>query len=108
MIKMAEKFLSDPSLKENNIAKKTYFLKDDRIRLVYHLGEGKIIPSIREFRKPAPDQKIHTLDIIQNFTASPLEKSVKQQQMYLQLFDLIRSEQAFLQSVENYERELSE
>ena len=42
MFKMAEKFLSDPSLKENNIAKKTYFLKDDRIRLVYHLGEGKL------------------------------------------------------------------
>ena len=85
MFKMAEKFLSDPSLKENNIAKKTYFLKDDRIRLVYHLGEGKIIPSIREFRKPAPDQKIHTLDIIQNFTASPLEKSVKQQQLQLRV-----------------------
>lgn len=108
MIKMAEKFLSDPSLKDNNVAKKTYFLKDDRIRIVFHLGEGKIVPSIREFRKPPPDQKVQSLDLVQNFTASPEEKPMKQQHMYLQLLDLIRAEQNFLQTVKNYDRELSD
>ena len=108
MIKMAEKFLSDPTLEDQNIAKKTYFLKDDRIRIVFHLQEGRIVPSLREFRKPPQDQKGQTLDLIQNFIPSPKGKPMKQQEMYLHLLDLIRAEQAFLQTAKNYERELAE
>lgn len=109
MVKMTEKFLSDPSVPlEQNISKKTYFVKDDRIRIVFHLAPGRIVHSIREFRKPPADQKGQTLDLVQNFIVDPYQKPMKHQQMYLQLLELIKSEQAFLQAIKNYERELSE
>ncbi|KAJ3373708.1 hypothetical protein HDU91_006037 [Kappamyces sp. JEL0680] len=109
MIKMAEKFNSNSDVpEEQNYSKKTYFVKDDRIRVAFHLGPGRIIPSLREFRKPPSDQKGQHLDIVQNFVVDPNAKPMKQQHMFSQLLDLYRTEQSFLQAIKNYERELGE
>ncbi|KAJ3320817.1 hypothetical protein HDV06_004828 [Boothiomyces sp. JEL0866] len=103
MIKMTEKFHPNP-----DIAKKTYFWKEERIRINFHLDKGRIVSSLREFRKPAADQKGQVLDIIQDFEVDPYEKPMKKQHLYSQLTDLLRTEQLFLQSIKVYERELSD
>jgi hypothetical protein len=41
-----------------------------QIGVVFHLEEGRIIHSYREYRKPAPDQKGQLLDLSQNFVVS--------------------------------------
>lgn len=106
---MTEKFLRNAEVHaDQDFAKKTYFVKDDRIRVVFHLGDGKIIASIREYKKPTPDQKGQNLELHQNFVVDPYAKPMKQQHMYAELTELSKSEQVFLQAIKNYERELYE
>lgn len=63
---------------------------------------------MREYRKPAADQKGQILDIIQDFEVDPYQKPMKKQHLFSQLTDLLRTEQQFLQSIKVYERELSD
>ncbi|KAI8894392.1 hypothetical protein BC833DRAFT_568385 [Globomyces pollinis-pini] len=106
--KMTEKFLPSPIPSDQDIYKKTYFIKDDKIRVVFHLGPGRIVASYREFRKPAADQKGQVLDITQEFQVDPYQKPMKKQHLFSQLTDLFRTEQLFLQAIKIYERELSD
>ncbi|KAJ3271632.1 hypothetical protein HDV01_006502 [Terramyces sp. JEL0728] len=108
MVKMTEKFLPNSENTLKDIAKKTYFWKDERIRINFHLDAGRIVASLREFRKPAADQKGQVLDIMQDFEVDPYVKPMKKQHLYSQLTDLLRTEQLFLQSIKVYERELSD
>lgn len=65
--------------KTDDPAKRTYFVKEDKvwllykdltlwqIRIIYQLGKGRIIPSYREYKKPAPDQKGHSIEVLGDF-----------------------------------------
>eukprot|EP00842_Homolaphlyctis_polyrhiza_P004040 jgi/Hompol1/4637/HPOL_001817-RA len=109
LIKMTEKFSRNSALPAHqDIHKKTYFLKDEKIRIVYHLEEGRIIASISEFRKPASDQKGHIVELTNYFEVDPYIKQPKKQHLYAQLLDLLRTEQACMQAIKNSERELGE
>ena len=112
------------------VAKKSYFLKEEKvlfyfimllmmnicflfmhvllkkIRMLFHLEEGRIIASVREFRKPSQDQKSHSVELTNNFEVNPFIKPSKKQHLYAQLLDLLRSEQNCLQAIKNSEREL--
>ena len=51
--KIVEKFHHNPAVPPNSdIAEQTFLLQDNHIRLVYHLENGRITPSTREFATP--------------------------------------------------------
>ncbi|KAJ3328293.1 hypothetical protein HDU76_010208 [Blyttiomyces sp. JEL0837] len=114
VLKMTEKFernLDVPA--HEDPAKKTYFAKEDKIKVVYHLEEGRIISSYREFKKPSTDQKANALEVptsfeVPNSHVNPYIKPPKKQHLYAQLCELLRSEQACLQAVKAAEREVKE
>ncbi|KAJ3109852.1 hypothetical protein HDU97_000082 [Phlyctochytrium planicorne] len=111
-IKMTEKFDRNPEQKDlptcEDPAKKVYFLASDRIRVIYHLEDGRIIPSSREFKKPTADQKTSLLEMPYSFEVNPYAKPPKKQHLYAQLCSLLKSEQSCIQAIKNSERELRE
>ncbi|KAH6571185.1 hypothetical protein BASA61_001782 [Batrachochytrium salamandrivorans] len=109
VLKMAEKFSKSPDiLAQNDIHKKTYFVKKEKIRVVYHLEKGRIIASMNEFRKPASDQKGQSVELTDAFEVDPYAKPPKKQQLFIQLSDLLRAEQACTQAIKSAERELAD
>ncbi|RKO85891.1 hypothetical protein BDK51DRAFT_18590, partial [Blyttiomyces helicus] len=68
IVKMTEKFARNPAVPAHeDPAKKTHFLKEDKIRVIFHLEDGRIIPSYREFKKPTPEQKGSFLELNHSF-----------------------------------------
>ncbi|KAJ3015324.1 hypothetical protein HKX48_004663 [Thoreauomyces humboldtii] len=109
ILKMAEKFDRNPSIPSHlDAQKRTYFLKDDKIRIVYHLEDGKIIPSTREFKKPTAEQKTNFIDLTVSFEVNPYRKPRKKQQLYGELLDLLGSEQGCLSAIKASDREVAE
>ncbi|KAJ3291052.1 hypothetical protein HDU79_002720 [Rhizoclosmatium sp. JEL0117] len=107
--KMTEKFERNREVPAHeDPAKKTYYLKDEKIKVIYHLDDGRIIPSYREFKKPNADQKASTLETPVSFEVNPYIKPPKRQHLYGQLCNLMRSEQACIQAIKNSDREVSE
>ena len=52
IVKMTEKFTRDENKSANeDVAKRTFYVVDKKIRLEYHFGEGKITRSVREYSK---------------------------------------------------------
>ncbi|KAJ3051002.1 hypothetical protein HK097_008025 [Rhizophlyctis rosea] len=123
MIKMTEKFDHDPghmgtpvedTLRQcedvpagTDAAKKTYFVKDDKIRVTYHREEGRIIPSTIEFKKPTAEQKNH-FEVLNSFQVNPYTPEPKKQHLFAHLCALVRSEQACLNAIKLSEREVKE
>jgi hypothetical protein len=58
-------------------AKKTYFVKDDKIKVIFHLEDGRIIPSFREFKKPNTDQKANSLETPISFEVKLMHRKNK-------------------------------
>ncbi|KAI8610112.1 hypothetical protein BC830DRAFT_1147299 [Chytriomyces sp. MP71] len=107
--KMTEKFERNGELPAHeDPAKKTYFVRDEKIRVVYHLEDGRIIASYREFKKPNADQKASTLETPLSFEVNPFIKPPKKQHLYAQLCNLIRCEQGCIQAIKNSDREVAE
>ncbi|KAL7748299.1 hypothetical protein RI367_006258 [Sorochytrium milnesiophthora] len=160
-LKMTEKYARNPALPAlEDIAKRTYFMRDERIRTVAHLPDGCLIPSWREFRKPSAEQKASFSELMTYFDADPVgtiktvrlgaiaaanvsnnvaaaasaaaaalnagrspnegdnavattniatpTSTIKKQHIYAKLCDLLKAEQACLQSVKANEREIKE
>ncbi|KAJ3033181.1 hypothetical protein HDV00_006678 [Rhizophlyctis rosea] len=108
MIKMTEKFDHNSDVPAGtDAAKKTYFVKDDKIRVVYHREEGRIIPSSIEFKKPTAEQKNH-FEVLNSFEVNPYTTPPKKQHLFAQLCALVRSEQACLNAIKLSEREVKE
>ncbi|KAJ1334440.1 hypothetical protein BSLG_007595 [Batrachochytrium salamandrivorans] len=95
VLKMAEKFSKSPG-------------SSIYIRVVYHLEKGRIIASMNEFRKPASDQKGQSVELTDAFEVDPYAKPPKKQQLFIQLSDLLRAEQACTQAIKSAERELAD
>ena len=55
------------SSKPEDPAKRTYFIAEDKIRIVYQLGSNRIISSYKEFKKPGQDQKGYSVDLTGEF-----------------------------------------
>ncbi|KND01180.1 uncharacterized protein SPPG_04271 [Spizellomyces punctatus DAOM BR117] len=109
IIKMAEKFDRNPDVPSHkDAAKRTYFLKDDKIGVIYHFEEGKIIPSTREFHKPTAEQKNNFLEMTVSFEVNPYVKPPKKQYLLAELLELLRAEQACLAAVKASDREVKE
>lgn len=109
IFKMTEKFNRNPeSIAPEEVAKRTYFLKEEKIRIVFPLEKNKIIPSFREFKKPSSDQKGIVFDLLHDFNANSLAKPLKRQFLYTQLCGLIRNESLCLKSVKAAEKEVKE
>ena len=106
--KLTEKFKRNPDIPASkDIAKKTSFLKEEKIRIVYHLLAGKIIPSFQEFKKPG-EQKGAFVELSNSFEADPFQPPPKKQNLCALLFQLVRAEQVCIQSVKNSDREMKE
>lgn len=116
ILKLTEKFVWNEGISnmtqevppQQDVYKKTYFLKEEKIRVVYHLAPGRIIAAMRDFRKPVGDQKGSSGEIAQIFQVDPFAKMPKKQHLYAQLGDLLRTESQCLQTTRNSDREMNE
>ncbi|KAI8817432.1 uncharacterized protein EV422DRAFT_622654 [Fimicolochytrium jonesii] len=109
IFKMAEKLDRHPDIPSHkDVAKRSYFLKDDKIRVIYHLEEGKIIPSSREFKKPTAEQKTHFIEATSEFEVNPYRKPPKKQDLYSELLELLQAEQNCLAAIKTSDREVNE
>lgn len=88
--------------------KKTYFIKEDKIKIVYHLEEGYIIPSYLEFKKPTAEQKGSFLELGNFFEVNPFRPPKKRQESFGLLIQLTRSEQALMSAIKASDREMKE
>ena len=63
IVKIVEKFHHDPSIPPNSdVAERTFLVRENRIKVVYHLEENRITPSTREFVIPQMSgDQIYTL-----------------------------------------------
>jgi hypothetical protein len=53
--------------KPDDPAKRTYFIADEKIRIVYQLGPNRIISSYKEFKKPGQEQKGFSVEVTGDF-----------------------------------------
>ena len=63
IVKIVEKFHHNPLVPPNSdVAERTFLLRENRIKVVYHLEENRITPSTREFVIPQTSgDQIYTL-----------------------------------------------
>ncbi|TPX32812.1 hypothetical protein SmJEL517_g04139 [Synchytrium microbalum] len=107
MIKMTEKFTRNTDVGAGvDPSKKTYFLKEEKIRVVYHRDEGRILSSFHEFKKPPPEQKVPFVGLSSSFEVNSLRKPLKKPELFALLNSLLRAEQICLQAVRGSEREV--
>ncbi|KAI9193105.1 uncharacterized protein BJ171DRAFT_604974 [Polychytrium aggregatum] len=107
VFKMTEKFsrnLAIPATED--IYKKTYF--PDRIKIVYHLGEGRVIPSMREYKRTAIEQKAASVELLNSFEVNPYLKNPKKQHLYAQFCGLLKAEAACMIDIKRSQKEASE
>ncbi|KAL9651624.1 hypothetical protein ABK040_001569 [Willaertia magna] len=80
IVKMTEKFLRDESKNANeDVARRTFYIIDNRIRLEYHYGEGKITRSVREYTKEGNV----LLELIDPFVHKPKQEERIEEYYYL-------------------------
>ncbi|ORX87803.1 hypothetical protein BCR32DRAFT_264039 [Anaeromyces robustus] len=109
IIKMAEKYdrnFDIPAHKD--YAKKTYFIKKEKMKVVFHREKDRIIQSWREFKKPISEQKENINELVTEFQINPFLKQPKKQYLYDELCKLITSEQLCLQAIKSSAREMKE
>ncbi|KAJ3221485.1 hypothetical protein HK099_003463 [Clydaea vesicula] len=107
--KLTEKFERNPNIPASeDPAKKTCFLKEEKIRIVYHLEDGRIIPSFKEFKKPTAEQKGNFMDLTNGFEVDPYVPLPKKQHLCALLHQLVRGEQSCLQAIKGSDREMKE
>ncbi|KAL6595936.1 hypothetical protein LY90DRAFT_667193 [Neocallimastix californiae] len=109
IVKMAEKYDRNPEVPAHkDAAKKTYFVKKEKIKVVFHREKDRIIQSWREFKKPISEQKENINELITEFQINPFLKQPKKQYLYDELCKLITSEQLCLQAIKSSAREIKE
>ncbi|KAJ3176009.1 hypothetical protein HK101_010520 [Irineochytrium annulatum] len=109
IMKMTEKFERNPLLPAHeDPAKKVYLLALDKIKVTYHLEDGRIIASSREFKKPSADQKANYMEVPISFEVNPYLKPPKKQHLYAQLCNLLKTEQVCQQAVKKSTAEKDE
>jgi len=109
IIKMAEKYDRNPDIPAHkDAAKKTYFVKKEKIKVVFHREKDRIIQSWREFKKPVSEQKENINELITEFQINPFLKQPKKQYLYDELCKLITAEQLCLQAIKSSAREMKE
>jgi len=109
IVKMAEKYDRNPDIPAHkDAAKKTYFVKKEKIKVVFHREKDRIIQSWREFKKPVSEQKENINELITEFQINPFLKQPKKQYLYDELCKLITAEQLCLQAIKSSAREMKE
>jgi len=105
IVKMAEKYNRNPEIPAHkDAAKKTYFVKKEKIKVVFHREKDRIIQSWREFKKPVSEQKENINELVTEFQINPLLKQPKKQYLYDELCKLITAEQLCLQAIKSSAR----
>lgn len=106
---MTEKFSRNSfSAPGEDIDKITYFLKDDKIRVIFHLPDSRIVPCVQEFRKPGSDQKSNLSDLISHYDPDVFSVQPKKQYLYAKMLHFMKREQTCLMSVKTAEKEVQD
>ncbi|KAJ1513002.1 hypothetical protein HMI55_005616 [Coelomomyces lativittatus] len=92
----------------NQIYKRSFYIREEKIKVVYHVPFGSLFPGMREFRKPTSDQKSSLLEMTTSFETKPPKKPPKKQHLYARICDLLKAEQTCLSAVKASEREVKE
>lgn len=110
ILKMAEKFERTPEKSPfDDPAKKTFFLREEKIRVMNHVDNGSIIPTWREFRKPPADNKgTGFLDFTTSFEVNPCARQAKKQEIFGQILSHLKAEQNCISAIKASEREMKE
>jgi hypothetical protein len=93
---------------EKEVYKRSFMIRDEKIRVVYHTDSGCIIATWREFKKPSPEQKTSFMDLTTSFETDILKKVLKKQHLYAKLCELLKDEQSCLHAVKASDREVKE
>ena len=102
-------YLYNQASSSGEVYKRTYYLKEDKIRLIYHLGPEKIVACVREYKKPIGDQKFQNVEeLVHIFEVDPLAKLPKRQDIYSQFAECTKAELNALQAIKASDREVSE
>ena len=105
---MTEKYSRNNKEGEDNVDKVTYFLKDEKIRVIFHLPDSRIIPCVQEFRKPGSDQKSNLSDLISHYDPDVFTVAPKKQYLYAKMLHFLKKEQMCLMNVKAAEKEVQE
>ncbi|EPZ34221.1 hypothetical protein ROZALSC1DRAFT_28010 [Rozella allomycis CSF55] len=111
MIKITEKFSQKPDASPlENIYKKSFFLKEEKIRVSFYLQKDKIVRSYIDVRKPPTEQnqKLNINDLVTFYDIDPYAVPPKKQYLYSLILQLIKAEQQCLLAVHLAEKELQE
>ncbi|KNE56166.1 hypothetical protein AMAG_02001 [Allomyces macrogynus ATCC 38327] len=115
IVKMTEKYARrpgpperDPTEDDRDIYKRSFLVRDEKIRVVYHTDSGCLIPAWREFRKPSTEQKTSFMDLTTAFETRLTPTVLKKQHLYAKLCELLKAEQACLHAVKASDREVKE
>ncbi|KAJ3367026.1 hypothetical protein GGF32_000087 [Allomyces javanicus] len=101
--------MTPPGLAEDrDIYKRSFLVRDEKIRVVYHTDPGCLIPAWREFRKPSTEQKTSFMDLTTAFETRLTPTVLKKQHLYAKLCELLKAEQACLHAVKASDREIKE
>ncbi|KAJ3340561.1 hypothetical protein HDU93_006854 [Gonapodya sp. JEL0774] len=107
IVKMTEKFERNPRVPAVvDAQKKTYFVKEEKVRIIYHREPDRLVPSFLEFRKPSSDSKTITLELLNSFTANAYAKQPKNQQLFLVLSALLKTQAGCLAAIRTSEKEV--
>lgn len=88
----------------NEIKKLVFNLRDEYIKIWYHIPNGCLVSSWREFKKTS-DQKKSFLELTSAFEPHPIKK-FKKQHLFSRLCDLLKIEQNCLNNVGQTDREI--
>ena len=80
IVKIVERFHHNPSIPPNSdIAERTFLLRENRIKVIYHLEENRITPSTREFViPPTTSDQAYTLNFDHVDMPSPYQVRANQ------------------------------
>ena len=108
IIKVSEKFKRNTTKPASqDIQKRIFFVPEERIRIIFHLEEGYLFPSFREYKRPNMEVKSNNvLQVLDNFESNVFAKPLMNRQLQTELFELVQAELALWQDIKKMDREV--
>ena len=111
--KITERFHRNPVIPPNSdIAERTFLLTENRIKVVYHLEEGRFTPSTREFLTPPMIGEQATAlsynpEMTSAYQVDPYAKDPKNRQLFELLEKLVKAQDDSIAQIRAAEEEVS-
>ncbi|KAM9856048.1 dynein regulatory complex subunit 7 [Aulostomus maculatus] len=114
VMKVVERFHRNPKKEaKQDVAERVFLLAERRIRVTYHVEEGRVAPWGRSFTKPRESTELQkaedfSADMVSSFLVDPSEKPVKTLRLYEELLSLMKVEQEVVLQVKESKKEVAD